>query len=451
MEYLKLGLPLSLVALLSACYSGTSNNPNQPAGWIWQSGSSQSGAYGVYGTPAATPGARYIAVSWLDKQGNFWLFGGEGNAASGNSGLLNDLWQYNPTNGVWTWMSGSNNSNAYAVYGTLGESALANIPGARLGAVSWTDNAGNLWLFGGYGNATSGASGALNDLWQYNPNVGLWTWVSGGGTTNAPGVYGSLGVPAVDNIPGARLGSVGWCDSVGNLWLFGGSTDISTAQVHNDLWYYSPSSKLWTWMSGESTLNSPGKYGIQSQESSTNQPGARIDSVSWLDQQGNLWLFGGSGEDAAGTRGLLNDLWRYNSTSKLWTWMSGSNFKNSYGTYGTLGVASPNSIPGAREHRVPIAWADSGGNLWMFGGDGYGASTMGYLNDLWSYNPNNNQWMWVNGSSESNAYGTYNGATNPGARKDGVGWIDTSGHLWIFGGYGNGSTTTGILNDLWKL
>ena len=35
------------------------------------------------------------------------------------------------------------------VYGTLGTPAAGNIPGGRLDAASWTDDNGNLWLFGG--------------------------------------------------------------------------------------------------------------------------------------------------------------------------------------------------------------------------------------------------------------------------------------------------------------
>jgi hypothetical protein len=39
----------------------------------------------------------------------------------------------------------------------------------------------------------------------------------------------------------------------------------------------------------------------------------------------------------------------------------------------------------------------------------------------------------------------------PGARGDAVSWIDSAGHLWLFGGYGYDSTGTvaGGLNDLW--
>ena len=34
-------------------------------------------------------------------------------------------------------------------YGTRGMPDAANVPGARDGSISWTDESGNLWLFGG--------------------------------------------------------------------------------------------------------------------------------------------------------------------------------------------------------------------------------------------------------------------------------------------------------------
>ena len=55
-------------------------------------------------------------------------------------------------------MSGSSSTNQPGVYGTKGVASSINVPGARSGAVSWTDNSRNLWLFGGYGYAT-GTSG----------------------------------------------------------------------------------------------------------------------------------------------------------------------------------------------------------------------------------------------------------------------------------------------------
>jgi len=65
----------------------------------------------------------------------------------------------------------------------------------------------------------------------------------GGSTTGyQPGVYGTQGVAAAGNTPGARTDAFGWTDKQGNLWLFGGlGTDSTgTAGWLNDFWEYQP-------------------------------------------------------------------------------------------------------------------------------------------------------------------------------------------------------------------
>jgi hypothetical protein len=68
-----------------------------------------------------------------------------------------------------------------------------------------------------------------------------WTWVSGDNVAQQPAVYGTKGVPSVNNKPGSRNGAVSWRDANGNLWLFGGSgftTSASSASGQlNDLKY----------------------------------------------------------------------------------------------------------------------------------------------------------------------------------------------------------------------
>ena len=147
-------------------------------------------------------------------------------------GDLNDLWKFDGTN--WTWVSGSSTVNQPGVYGTKGVSASTNIPGGHDSGVSWTDSTGNLWLFGGGGYDGVGNQGNLNDLWKFDGTN--WTWVSGASTVNQTGVYGTQGVAASTNIPGARNSSVSWTDSKGNLWLFGGNSPSD--DDFNDLWKF---------------------------------------------------------------------------------------------------------------------------------------------------------------------------------------------------------------------
>ncbi len=123
---------------------------------------------------------------------------------------------------TWTWTSGSSTRNQNGIYGTKGEPDAANIPGARYSSISWADDSGDLWLFGGLGYDSAGDLGRLNDLWRYSTDNSTWIWMSGSSTRNQNGVYGTKGEPDAANIPGARYDSISWTDDSGDLWLFGG-------------------------------------------------------------------------------------------------------------------------------------------------------------------------------------------------------------------------------------
>jgi hypothetical protein len=360
--------------------------------------------------------------------------------------------------GDWTWMSVIPRGSENGVYGTQGVPSPLNFPGVRYGASSWTDSSGNLWLFGGFGlspDDDGGLAGALGDLWKYTPSAGTWEWVSGSEVTGVPAVYGTQGVPSVNNTPGARVSANTWTDKSGNFWLFGGSGA-------NDLWEYVPSAGTWEWVSGSDTPGALGVYGAQGTPAAGNVPGARIDASSWIDATGNLWLFGGTGPGNAGNY-QNNDLWEFSPASGLWTWMSGSvagtDGSGPPGVYGTKGVASTGNVPGGRSDSV--TWIDASGNLWLFGGTGTNFTTSDELNDLWEYNPSAGTWEWVGGSDTPNALGVYGtqgtpAAGNvPGARESAVSWTDAAGNFWLFGGYGFGLMIGnpggfGFFNDLWK-
>jgi len=228
--------------------------------WAWMGGSStvvnmgpygygRPGVYGTLGTAAVgnIPGTRYVASSWADKSGNFWLFGGLGFDANGTYGNLNDFWEFNPASNQWAWMGGSNtvpcnNCGRPGAYGTLGTPAAGNIPGGRDTAFSWTDSSGDIWLFGGDGYNDNGNAGGLNDLWEFTPSTIQWAWMGGSSTVDQSGVYGTLGTPAAGNVPGGRAGTADWNDGSGRFWLFGGQgyDANGNAGYLNDLWEYQP-------------------------------------------------------------------------------------------------------------------------------------------------------------------------------------------------------------------
>ena len=79
----------------------------------------------------------------------------------------------------------------------------------------------------------------------------------------------------------------------------------------NDLWRFDSSTREWTWVAGSSSGNQGGVYGIKGVADALNTPGARSEAVSWVDLQGDLWLFGGKGLTQFALGGSLNDLWKY--------------------------------------------------------------------------------------------------------------------------------------------
>jgi len=428
--------------------------------WTWMSGATTQGSSGTYGveyTPALSnsPGARYASVTWTDPAGNLWLFGGAG-YGSGQNVYFNDLWEYSTANG-WAWMGGSATTNLAGAYGTQGTAASSNAPGSRSSAVSWTDSAGNLWLFGGYGYDVNGNLGNLNDLWEFSTTAREWTWVGGSSTENADGIYGALGSASLSNMPGARNSALSWTDSQGNFWLFGGNGEAQsgTGGSLNDLWMFNRTLG-WEWVSGSNGLDQVGSYGIEGTPSANNVPGARQFSSGWIDGNNNLWVFGGQGYDSSGHLGTMNDLWQYNPTAGTWNWISGSSTIAALAVYGTKGVAAAADVPGARDNAT--AWIDHSGNLWLFGGFAYNATgTQGSVDDLWKYNPTAGTWTWVAGSSTADVGGVYGtkgtaaASNEPGARNSASAWTNHAGGFWVFGGQGFDSADAGgLLNDLWE-
>jgi hypothetical protein len=387
----------------------------------------------TYFYPAA-PGARWGSVTWTDASGNFYLFGGQGNDGS-RSGLLNDLWKFTATPngydvsgpsyvGSYTykghWTSPSNwaaAANVSGNYGTQGSASGSNLPGGRWGAAYCTDAAGTVWMFGGFGIDSNGNGGLLNDLWSYNVGTGQWTWIgpSNSNVAQNDGLYGTNPPPP--------------------------------------------------------TPGTPGGY-----------PGGRQTAVLWADNQNppHLWLFGGLGLDSVGTQNpgigglpdgstpegaLLNDLWRYDINTQQWTWMSGAAIAEQLGAYGSQQVPAAGFYPGSRWGSS--GWSDSNGNLWFFGGWGWGSSLAqgtGFLDDIWEYHttgPNVGLWTWWKGSSNVNQAGNYPTFVpkygvpfvdnQAGGRRGVALWQqDAAQNVWMFSGQGYDSNgANGYLGDFW--
>ena len=182
----------------------------------------------------------------------------------------------------WTWMGGSSAIAQPGVYGTMGSPAGGNIPGNRVNASSWNDGNRHLWLFGGYGTDSTGVSGYLNDLWEFNPSTNEWTWMNGSSTVPCAGcapaaVFGTVGTPAAGNVPGGRSRAASWIDSNGNFWLLVGESKVGGfgGVWLDDLWEFNPSTNEWTWLGGGAKTGQTGVYGTPRTPAAANFPGSR--------------------------------------------------------------------------------------------------------------------------------------------------------------------------------
>ena len=145
---------------------------------------------------------------------------------------------------------------------------------------------------------------------------GAWTWMSGS-SAYSQGNFGIMGITSPANQPPALYEACEWTDLQGRFWLYGGS---APGGDNLSLWMYDPISGLWTWMNGASTIGfSTPTFGAKGIPSTGVNPGSvGYGASSWVDKQGDLWLFGGSD---------YSDLWKYNVSTNMWTWMNGPGVK----------------------------------------------------------------------------------------------------------------------------
>jgi len=422
--------------------SSVNLNAQNMGEWTWMKGSDipfSQGIFGIKGIPDTTnnPPALYEACSWTDTAGNFWLFGGI------ISGEYNTLWKFTTQNNTWTWISGSNFVGDQGNRGIKGVPSSTNCPSARgWGIMCWTDKNNNLWLFGGGGNGFT-----YQDLWKFDIASNEWTWMSGSDTLSGVTNFGVKGVASVNNNPPQVCeNNCTWVDDSNSLGLF---QTLTVNDYYNDLWKYNINTNEWIWIYGNATPNTPINFGQKGIPDINNNPGGRCSYASFRDTIGNFYFFGSGNNFFINNTSLLNDIWKYDINTQLWTWISGDNIFNSIGSSGIECVPYINKSPRSR-YEVRSCWSDNCG-FWIYGGfmDYSSLYSPNTLSDFWRYNYSDNTWTLIGGLNNTNTlpvYGNYQTSSqtnSPGARAGSNSWMDKKGNLWMFGGWGN-------YNDLWR-
>jgi hypothetical protein len=139
---------------------------------------------------------------WNPTREVFYSFGG----AAGGGDVVNELYEYNPSNGQWT------------------RKGQTNPPEARQSAYVVYDNVNNLlWVYGG---RRDDYNSRLNDLWSYNPNNDQWTQKSNG--------------------PGGRTEGAAAFDPVSRqIVIWGGLEDGWSDPPSAEVWTYNTQTDLW--------------------------------------------------------------------------------------------------------------------------------------------------------------------------------------------------------------
>ncbi|MCA6365283.1 MAG: gliding motility-associated C-terminal domain-containing protein [Bacteroidetes bacterium] len=409
--------------------------------WVWMKGSdlpNPPSIYGVQGvaSPANNPPGLSGVYKWADTtRGKFWIFGG----VDYLNRMYSDLWCFDLATLNWTWVKGPGIPDQLSVFGTQGQPSPVNNPSARTAGMSWIDQNGDLYLFGGYGYYATGY-GQLGDLWKFNVTSNEWTWLKGSLTSNYLGNYGTINVSSPSNEPPSTCCAVTWVSNSNELYMFGGIGGLK-----NTVWKYTPATNEWIWLHGTSAINSvPPVYGTKNVASPANTPGGRWNNISWTDKQGNFWLFGGSDYWNFATR----DMWMYNPAANMWTWMAGDQVQDSLVNV-DLKCITDTITPSTRAESNGC-WVDACGNFWLYGGFYFDIYP---LNDMWMFNPNTQKFTYTGGYT-INQLGNYGNiqqaspSNYPHGMSGGGGMRDKQGRLWMFMGI-HSFTNPLYFNSVW--
>lgn len=174
-----------------------------------------------------------------------------------------------------------------------------------------------------------------------------------------------LGKLQLTTSPGGRYAGATW--SLGDsLYLFGGyghgEQNTASHGEMNDLWMFSISGSVWTWLGGSKERKAASTLGTLGSPSATAWPGARQKVATW--QVGTrFYMYGGDGPNGTAP---LADLWLFDPSSRLWAWLGGGQGA-SPANYGLMGVYAPTNSPGSR--RGAVRGQDpSSGALFLYGG-----------------------------------------------------------------------------------
>lgn len=388
--------------------------------WTWMKGdsaSTTSGTYGTIGVPNInnTPPNKYQGAYCVDMNNMLWMYGGNGGSG------MSDLWKYDHSNNMWTWMKGPQTQGQPPIYGIKGIASPSNLPHSTfVSGMMVCDSSNNLWHFGNFVNA----------LWKYETSTNNWVWMHGDTVYNTPAVYGIKGVSSSNVVPGRVIESK-------SMWYCKSSHHIYVYDNKQCMWRYNINTNQWAWMKGDST-GIYYKYGTKGIEDSTIQPPPTLPNMSsenhviWQDKNDMLYLFDQS-------KAII---WRYNPQTNNWMWLHGD--------------TTASMLPILGQHCTrDLGLKPCGGNIESRGASAqFNGKDVFYLysglcwdNILWRFDLDSLEWIRVTGGGVPAHFGiqtTPDPMNHPPAADGHCLWSDNNNNVWLFSTYPFGP------NFLWR-
>ncbi|WP_329805743.1 DUF7619 domain-containing protein [Flavobacterium facile] len=382
------------------------------------------------------------------------LYGG--NAFQANGAInTQEFWNYNISTNNFTWIDGITtrydhiNQNSTYYFEELNTASVYNV--VEPTKLKWGEKGSKLWFFNTLNNQPFLGNAFFGGMFEYDIETSTCYKIKEFGSTPYNyGVYGQKNVADVSNIPPYRENACLW-ETDTKLYLMGGFGMTGYSYYYNDFWVFDKATKNWTWIGGSKNNDTPYTfYSNIGEANSNNYPRSRAKAQTWVDADGNLWLFSGVNDQSY----YLNDFWKFDTITNQWVLMGG-NQNNCTNSSAYFLDTYPPFVHSA------ATWS-KGNDLYFYGGNGLGKEsnlfTAGLLSDIWKYSTTNNVWTKVLGNRKigiNGSYGIkeYGFITNvPSSRKDFVSWSDIYGNLWLYGGFGKGTSgnSQSDLFDLWK-
>eukprot|EP01116_Phalansterium_solitarium_P024619 TRINITY_DN9067_c0_g1_i1.p1 TRINITY_DN9067_c0_g1~~TRINITY_DN9067_c0_g1_i1.p1 ORF type:complete len:1071 (-),score=217.98 TRINITY_DN9067_c0_g1_i1:27-3239(-) len=283
---------------------------------------------------------------------------------------------------------------------------------------------GGLLTFGGWGYDMTGAHGLMNALWHFSN--GQWTWLSGSSSVNPVTFDEDRNAPKA-----VQRATMVASDATGMVYVFGGYfRDVQAFSA--DFWSFNTTSSLWTQHSGAASVQSRGL----GNDSSGACLGERHSTSMAIDANGHVIVFGGY---QGNTSTPVGNIWRWS-------------LETGFVYLGEMPFFSKNGrLLGRAGSMMTVI---SGNRLVISGGVTKFNRLEWYLNDVWIFDLETNNFTLISGSdvrSQNGVGGVYRAVGGrPGGRAGAAIFAYGDMFAW-YGGYGFGTEVdvVGDLNDVW--